>query len=82
MVTAEERGQLLESWVLTTLRAHAGAWTGAPCGTEGRDKPGTSPPLLKIREGVLIFACLKQAPVGGPGCFKHSSVINWGSAEQ
>ena len=29
-VTAEERGPLLESWVLTTLRAHAGAWTGAP----------------------------------------------------
>ncbi len=29
-VTAEERGSLLESWVLTTLRAHAGAWTGAP----------------------------------------------------
>ena len=29
-VAAEERGPLLESWVLTTLRAHAGAWTGAP----------------------------------------------------
>lgn len=29
-VAAEERGPLLESWALTTLRAHAGAWTGAP----------------------------------------------------
>ena len=29
-VTAEERGPLLESWVLTTLRAHAGARPGAP----------------------------------------------------
>jgi len=28
-LTAEERGPLLESWVLTTLRAHAGAGTGA-----------------------------------------------------
>ncbi len=28
-LTAEERGPLLESWVLTTLRAHAGAWTEA-----------------------------------------------------
>jgi len=28
-LAAEERGPLLESWVLTTLRAHAGAGTGA-----------------------------------------------------